>query len=141
MGYELKQLVESFHEFMKALHQKSYHNLKDKKIYPGQPKLLSLIKANEGIHQKELSKKMCVKPATITGMLVKLEANHYIYRKMDDVDKRIMRVYLTPEGHQFAMEAENFLNELTEQLFSDFSDDEIKTMNHLIGKMINNLKK
>jgi DNA-binding MarR family transcriptional regulator len=141
MGYELKQLVESFHEFMKALHQKSYHKLKDKKIYPGQPKLLSVIKANEGIPQKELSKKMCVKPATITGMLVKLEANHYVYRRVDEADKRIMRVYLTSEGHQFADEAETFLKELTEQLFTDFSDEELRTMHHLIGKMIDNLKK
>jgi DNA-binding MarR family transcriptional regulator len=141
MDTDIKMLVESFHEFMKSFHQKSYHKLKDKQIYPGQPKLLSVIKDNEGIPQKELCKKICVKPATITGMLVKLEANNYIYRTMDEADKRVMRVYLTPEGHQLALDAQNFLDEFTRQLFSDFSDEEVKTMHYLIDKMINNLRK
>lgn len=141
MDNEIQQLVESFHEFMKSFHQKSYCKLKDKQIYPGQPKLLSVIKDNEGIPQKELTKKMCVKPATITGMLAKLEANGYVYRKVDESDKRMMRVYLTPEGHNLADEARIFIDEFTKELFSDFSEDEVVTMRHLINKMVNNLKK
>jgi len=141
MDNELKQLVESFHEFMKAFHQKSYHKLKDKQIYPGQPKLLSVIRDNEGIPQKELTKKMCVKPATITGMLVKLEANGYVYRKVDENDKRVMRVYLTPEGQNLAVEARNFIDEFTRELFSDFTLDEVSSMQHLIDKMLSNLRK
>lgn len=141
MDNEIQQLVECFHEFMKCFHQKSYSKLKDKQIYPGQPRLLSLIRDNEGIPQKELTRKMCVKPATITGMLAKLEANGYVYRKVDESDKRMMRVYLTPEGHKLAKEARNFIDEFTRELFSDFSIDEVRIMRHLFTKMLNNLKK
>lgn len=139
MRNELKEMLGNLSEVMKYIHQRSYHTMNNKHIYPGQPKLLSLIKANEGITQKELSGKNCVTPATITGMLTKLEANHYVYRVPDETDKRIMRVYLTSEGRAFAEHADIFLASLIEQLFTGFNDDEIHTLLTLSMKMKNNL--
>jgi DNA-binding MarR family transcriptional regulator len=113
--------------------------MEDKCLYPGQPQLLSLIKANEGITQKDLSEKNFVKPATITGMLNKLEANHYVYRVADEVDKRVMRVYLTPEGRHITKQGEKFMESMTDQLFNGFSDEELQTLVQLIQKMRTNL--
>jgi DNA-binding MarR family transcriptional regulator len=138
MKAEVKQLLDAFSEVFKSIHQRSYHKIKDAHMYPGQPKLLSLIMANEGIPQKQLSEKNCVKPATITGMLNKLEANKYVYRVPDEVDKRIMRVYLTPEGRQFAEDSEKFMNSMMDQLFYGFSDEELKTLVILTEKMRSN---
>ena len=139
MKAEVKQLIDAISEVFKSIHQRSYHKLKSAHMYPGQPKLLSLISANEGIQQKDLSEKSFVKPATITGMLNKLEANKYVYRVPDEVDKRIMRVYLTPEGRQFAAESEIFMASMMEQLFEGFSDEELQTFVKLAEKMRNNL--
>ena len=83
----------------------------------------------------------CVKPATITGMLYKLEAGHYVYRVPDDADKRIMRVYLTEEGLKLAEESEKYIKTLTKRLFSDFTDDKIRCFIRLTNKMQNNLIK
>ncbi len=140
MKDEVRQLLGAFTEIMKLLHQRSYHKMEDKHIYPGQPKLLSLIKANEGITQKELSSKNFVKPATITGMLNKLEAHHLVYRVPDETDKRIMRVYLTPEGRKFAEHSEFFIEKMIDQLFHGFSEEELRTLLQLMEKARNNLK-
>lgn len=132
-------LANNFFEIFKTLHQKSYHKTDDKCLYPGQPKLLGIIKANEGISQKDLSEKSFVTPATITGMLNKLEANHYVYRKPDEIDKRIMRVYLTEEGRQFAEQAEGFLKKITLQLFDGFTEEELKIIISFTERMKKNL--
>jgi DNA-binding MarR family transcriptional regulator len=139
MKPEVKQLIKALSEIFKAIHQRSYHKMEDKCLYPGQPQLLSLIKAHEGITQKDLSEKNFVKPATITGMLNKLEANHYVYRVADEADKRVMRVYLTPEGRHITKQGEKFMESMTDQLFDGFSDEELHTLVQLIEKMRNNL--
>ncbi len=140
MKNEIKQILGTFSEIAKLLHQRTYHKVGDKHVYPGQPKLLSLIRAHEGITQKELSSKNCVKPATITGMLSKLEAHHLVYREPDEADKRIMRVYLTEEGRKFAEHSDSLIEKMTDQLFQGFSEEELHTLLQLIEKARNNLK-
>ena len=139
MQDDVKRLTNNIFEIAKVLHRKSYHPMKKDRLYPGQPKLLTLIKANEGIPQKELSKKNYVKPSTITGMLNKLEANQYVYRVPDTEDKRIMRVYLTPQGRQLADQSEQYYNKLSKQLFYGFTPDDMQTLIFLTDKMKNNL--
>ena len=135
MKTEVKQLTEIFYVVFKALHQKSYQNLTQYKLYPGQPQLLALIKSKEGITQKELSERNSVTPATITGMLNKLEANQYVYRLPDKEDKRIMRVYLTPEGRLMANHAETFMVYLSDRLFEGFTEEELQTYIRLTEKI------
>ena len=139
MKPEVKQLIHGFTEIIKSLHQRSYHRMDNTCLYPGQPQLLLLIRDNEGITQKALSEKNFVKPASITGMLNKLEANNYVYRVPDDTDKRIMRVYLTPEGRYLAKKGEELMRGITDRLFGNFSDEELHTLQLLIDKLRANL--
>lgn len=141
MKPELKQIVDVFAEVMKSIHQRSYQRLVNLKLYPGQPQLLKLIRENEGITQKELSEKNFVKPATITGMLSKLEANHYVYRVPDEEDKRMMRVYLTPEGKLLADQGAKYMMMLTEKMFDGFTEEELHTFLQLSEKLRKNLLK
>ncbi len=140
MQPEIHELFNSFSEIFRSLHQKSYHKTDNACIYPGHPKLLSLIKANEGITQKDLSEKTFVKPATITGTLSKLEANHYIYRIPDECDKRIMRVFLTPEGRHLAEESEKYFKRITDQLFDGITREELQILLKVTKKMKDNLQ-
>jgi DNA-binding MarR family transcriptional regulator len=141
MQTELMQLVNSFSEIFKSIHQRSYHKMENKCLYPGQPKLLSMIRRYEGISQKDLSEKIFVTPATITGMLGKLEANNFVYRKPDETDKRIMRVYLTQEGRLLALQGEEFLKKMTLQIFEGFTEDELHIMIAYTDRMKANLHK
>lgn len=138
---EIKRLIDAFSGVFKTIHQCSYHNMDTMRLYPGQPKFLALIKENEGVTQKELAEKHGVKPATITGMLGKLEANQYVYRVPDEIDKRVMRVYLTPEGRNMANKGEKFIISLTERMFQGFTKEELNNFLLLTDKIKNNLQK
>lgn len=140
MKPELVELLATLSEVIKHIHLRSYHTLNDMQIYPGQPKLIMLIKENEGITQKELAEKNFVTPATITGMLGKLEAKKYVYRVPDEVDKRIMRVYLTPEGTEFAKHAKIFISSMISQIFDGVTDDELNTLLTITQKLKSNIR-
>jgi DNA-binding MarR family transcriptional regulator len=137
---EIRQMVEAYMGVGKLIHMRSYHNLESLKLYPGQPKFLAIIKENEGVTQKELAQIHNVKPATITGMLSKLEANHYVYRVPDESDKRILRVYLTPEGRRMAEQSQKFIVNLTETMFRGFSKEELQAFLKLTEKITKNLQ-
>lgn len=137
---EIRQMMKSFMTVGKLVHQRSYHNMESMKLYPGQPKFLALIKENEGVTQKELAKMHNVKPATITGMLSKLEANQFVYRVPDEIDKRNLRVYLTPEGHQLAEKSQKFIIRLTEKMFEGFTKEELQMFLQLTEKITTNLQ-
>ncbi len=136
----IKQLINAFSEVFRVIHQRSYHNVDEHKLYPGQAKLLSLIREQEGLTQKELADKNFVTPATITGMLLKLETSGYVHRIPDEDDKRIMRVYLTPAGFQLAETGEKHLIHLTELMFHGFTKEEIATYLELTRKIRDNLQ-
>lgn len=138
---EVKQITKNFGEIAKSFHLLSYHKSINQNLHPGQPKLLALIKSHEGISQKELATTICVKPSTITGMLTTLESNHYVYRKVDETDKRVMRVYLTPEGREVATQSQKLMTQLSEQLFKDFTQEELQSILTLTDKMVENLHK
>lgn len=127
-------------EIFKSMHQYSYQDLERLNLYPGQPQLLVLINENEGISQKELADKKFVKAATITGMLNKLEQNELVFRKADENDKRVMKVYLTERGRHIAEGSKKYLKDLHLRLFKDFSDDEIKNFIELVIKIKENIK-
>ncbi len=141
MRDEVTQLMESIKEVFRSIHSRTYHKSEKDHLYPGQPKLLVLIRDNEGIRQKDLSCRNGVKPATITGMLNKLEAKQYVYRVPDETDRRSMRVYLTPEGRRLADYSAQFMEDMIEQLFVGFSDEELKTLMLLTSKMRDNLNR
>ncbi|MBH1941517.1 MarR family transcriptional regulator [Mobilitalea sibirica] len=137
---DIKNFIDAFSEVIKLIHQRSYDNLDELKLYPGQAKLLALIKEHEGITQKELSEKNFVKPATITGMLNKLEANGLVKRILDEEDKRIMRVYLTDDGQRLAKKGKEFLFSLTGQMLKGFTEEEVKSYLMLLDKIKRNLQ-
>lgn len=137
---QIGQLIAAFTGLFKSIHQCSYQNLDKLNLYPGQPQILAIIAKHEGITQKEIADKNCVKPATVTGMLNKLEANNYVYRVPDATDKRMMRVYLTPEGKVIAEKGEKSMIAMTMKLFEGFTTEEIQTYINLTNKMKRNIQ-
>ena len=43
------------------------------KLQPGQPKVLEFLKENDGSEQKEIARECCLDPATVTGILGRME--------------------------------------------------------------------
>lgn len=140
-NYNSKQMLVRLMCIMKQLNLKTYNQSFAHKMYPGQPQMLVFLKHFEGISQKELAKKHATKPASISGMLQNLEKQGLVKRIPDQIDKRILRVYLTEKGDGVANQAEKFINEVAESVFHDFTLEEKESYLSLLEKMSNNLER
>lgn len=122
------------------MHYYRTHTLLEKiGVYPGQPPLLIALYHKDGQSQKELSEKLKVKPSTITVMLKRLEKSNIIQRKMDEVDQRVSRVYLTDEGKKVCMELNEVIKIINKECFKNFTIDEQVILRRLFMQMKENL--
>lgn len=135
------KLFHSYGRVFRKLRRFLYTQDKKMNAHPGQSHLMLIINKHPGITQKELSEKNSTQPASITGIIGRMEENGYIERISDSEDKRIMRVYPTDKGKKYAAECQNFMNQLSEKLFETFTKEEIKQLISLVDKMDSNLDK
>ena len=70
----------------------------DTNLTPQQVGLLHCLSHHEGISQRDLSEAMVIDGATMTGLVSRLEKMDLISRKRDEVDRRLVMLYLTEQG-------------------------------------------
>ena len=76
------------------------NQLNEKKLYRGDPRLLMYVYFYDGRKQAEIAKGLCVKPASLTVMLQRMEQAGLVNRKSDEQDQRVQRVYITELGRE-----------------------------------------
>lgn len=64
----------------------------------GQPKVLDYLGLHDGSIQKHIAAGCQIDPATLTGLLGRMEEKGLIERRSQDGDRRSLYVYLTAEG-------------------------------------------
>lgn len=65
---------------------------------PGHRRLLRMIAEHEASSSRELAQKLDIRPASLTGMLQKLEQRGEIIRVRDGKDSRVVRVSISAKG-------------------------------------------
>lgn len=126
------------------LHRHTLHLLLQEKgieVYPGQPPLLFRLSEEDGQSQKELAKKLRIKPATLTVMLTRMEKTGLVQRKPDERDQRISRVFLTEQGNQAIQAVKDTMQDLEHRSFEDFTPEEKLLLRRFLLHMHDNLKK
>lgn len=108
-------------------------------VYPGQPILLMRLTENDGMIQKELARKIGVKPATLTVMINRMAKSGLVERKADERDQRISRVYLTDKGRMATTHVKEVLRVIEENCFIGFSEEEKDILRGLLDRMHSNL--
>lgn len=132
-----------YHLFLETLkmHHNKVHSVFDKvDLYPGQSHLLFILNKEDGKSQKELAKKLKIKPSTTTVMLGRMEKTGLIYRKQDLDDQRISRVYITDKGRDTCKDAIDIIRELEDDYFGNFTDEEEENFKRLLLKLKINLE-
>ena len=72
--------------------------LTDRDMHPGQAFCLRLLKANDGIAQRDLAAGLHIAPPTASKMLRAMEKAGLVDRRPDTTDQRLTRVYITKKG-------------------------------------------
>jgi DNA-binding MarR family transcriptional regulator len=60
--------------------------------------LLNRLASSDGLVQAELSRRMAIEPATLTGILQRLERDGWLHRSCDADNRRLQRVWLTDKA-------------------------------------------
>ncbi len=111
-------------------------------LSPGQPKVLSRLRYQEGDLQKELAAFCRVEPATMAVLLANMEKKGLIRKEITHVSggKRAYRVYLTELGRKLAEKVDAMVDEVEEKGYQGFTEDEKKELIALLGRLAENLK-
>lgn len=108
----------------------------------GQPKILYILKRQDGQVQKDLAAVCKIRPSTLTVLLSRLEKQNLIYKEGCYVSgkKRAFKIYLTEQGRNIAEKLEKTVEELEKKSFADFSKEEKQTLLRLLAKVENNMQ-
>ena len=114
-------------------------SLRELNLYVGQDNLLSRLWLDDGITQMQLCEHLKCEPPTVTNMVKSLEQNGFIYRKRDEEDARVMRIYLTDEGKALEEPVRFKWKQQQEKLLQSISAEERLILRDLLKCMEKNL--
>ena len=140
MNNQVETICQLAKEIGSLNYQRSYKKLEQIGIYPGQQILIELIHKNQGISQSQLAKLSIRTPATITTMLSHMEKNGYIFKKVDEKDKRATRLFLTTKGEKILKQIKTQKKEEMRIILKDITDEELTTIHNVLKKIKNNLE-
>lgn len=120
---------------------KSFRQVSQQGIHPGQIPMLKLLQREDGICQSEISRKLGVQPPTVTVSMKRMEKMELIYRKPDEKDQRIQRVYLTDKGKVIMTDVEKNLRNNEEKMLEGMSESEICLLKRFLHQMYENIQK
>ncbi|MGC6173028.1 MarR family winged helix-turn-helix transcriptional regulator [Lacrimispora sp. 38-1] len=133
MSEQVKNLLEQFIRFSGLLHRYQMNQYINRRPfgnpYRGQGRVLSILKMQSEISQKELLYLLDMSKQALGELLNKLERSGYITRTISKEDRRAVNIKLTPEGMEVAgnidteqLDADNLFDCLNDQEQENFRD-------------------
>ena len=83
---------------------------------------------------QKIGEKMLITSGSITYIVNKLEKMELICRNKSEIDKRITYIKLTKKGRETIFELLPLQIEKINEIFSDFSKEDLINLNHLLKK-------
>lgn len=117
-----------------------FSQLSELGLHPGQVHLLKFLLENDGTEQREISRKLQVKPPTVTVSIKRLQAAGLLTKKADPRDQRLYRVYLTDKGRQVSEQTKHIIKTQEELMLQGFSDSELCLLRRFLEQMCGNLE-
>ena len=106
---------------------------------PGAHLVLSRLAVCDGITQLDLVRATHLRPPTVSVILQKMEAEGLVERKVDEHDRRAVRVTLTEAGRALDRKNIETIHSIDAVALSELSEDEIAVLMTLLPKIRNNL--
>ncbi|WP_027399005.1 MarR family winged helix-turn-helix transcriptional regulator [Anaerovorax odorimutans] len=118
----------SFH-YLSMINQALFQKRVLKKIIeigltPGQPKILDYLSTHDGSIQKDIAYGCQIDPATLTGILERMEEKELVERRVIKGNRRSSFVYLTEKGRKKAEKVSEIFLEIEEKIFKGIGTEE-----------------
>ena len=101
--------------------------------------VLTRLHRHPGVSQSELADIMEVERASAGRMIDRLEANGWVERRAQDGDRRVKRVYLTPEAERVHRRIWRVAEATVDDALADLSAREGAQLRALLGRVKKNL--
>ena len=108
-------------------------------LHVGQEMLLLQLWNNDGLMQSELVQLMGVEPATVSRIIDRMASSGWVERRKDSEDRRVSRVYLTPDGCALQQPVRAAWQRLEEISMANFSIEERVLFRRFLAQLVSNL--
>ncbi len=129
----------SFHYLLLAsqglFQKKIMSELSECGLTAGQPKILDYLGLHDGSVQKDIALACQIEPATLTGLLSRMEEKGLILRRSENSNRKSIHVYLTPEGKEKQRRVLAAFNELEKRIFEDMPQEEQEKLKESLYKI------
>lgn len=106
--------------------------LSEQGLTAGQPKILDYLGRHNGSVQKDIATGCQIDPATLTGLLNRMEAKGLIERKTEDGNRRSYHIYLTDLGWQRQKEVMTAFEKCEKALLQDLTQAQKKELTRIL---------
>ena len=120
---------------------KCFGQMQELGIYPGQIPVLGLLAYKDGLSQRDIAEHLRIKPPTVNVTVQRLEKAGFLFRKADEKDQRVSRIYLTEKGKQAKERGMKRVEENEKILFDGFSDAELCLLRRFLEQITANIDK
>lgn len=129
---EMWQVMQLCHR----LHRQMYNRLTQIGLYRGQPPILHFLMQKGTMNQKELAQLLEISPATVTVALKRMEKSGLIQRTVDKEDQRSLCVQVTDYGRRMGQQAQEILQEMSDNFTACLSSDEAEIFRNIVAKLM-----
>lgn len=102
--------------------------------------LLQRLSRVDGFVQAELGRLMAIEPATLTGIVQRLERDGWVRRGCDPENRRLQRVWLSEKARAAMPTMLQVQARRRQCVFSGFSPEELARLEELLERMEANLR-
>ncbi len=106
-----------------------------------QGRILHVLWENDGISNRELSKKSGLAMSSLTTMLERMEEKNLLIRKFCPTDKRKILIFLTDYAKSLESEYDEISDKMTEISFEGISNEERLAFEATLEKVLYNFKR
>lgn len=110
-------------------------NFPDIGINTRQGIILKLLSREDGLTQKDLTRRLEITSSSCGELITKLEQGGYLEKRTNPSDKRTFNVYLTDRGRVLAEQYKESCNVELEEWASDLTQQEQEQLFSLLGKL------
>jgi DNA-binding MarR family transcriptional regulator len=125
----------AFRRFSRALEKRTLPH----GVTAGQWRFLRVLWREDGLTQRELSRRVGMREPTTVTALKSLEKSGFVRRKQSDEDRRKIHVFLTPKAKALQAVLAPCVAEVNEIAAKGLSEDEVATLRRLLQIVGRNL--
>lgn len=109
-------------------------------LLPGQPKILDFLKDNDGCEQKDIANGCRLDPATVTGLLNRMESAGLVTRNQKNGNRRSYQVRMTSKGKSLQKKTDEIFDRCEALALNNITVEEREIFMKLMYKILENLQ-